>query len=152
MAVARPALALESLPNVTASTKVRPPMVDISTFLAEEAANPATPQDRLAELAQTRPELRRAIASNPNCYPELLSWIEEADLAAADEVGEEKYRVVEVKWGREGSFYGTPPIVQEQPEITTVVNQFAADGWTVLNVTHDIGENLRFSIFTLVRE
>jgi len=62
-----------------------------------------------------------------------------------------QYRVVEIKWGREGSFFGTPPITQEQPDITNALNGFASEGWLVTNIHHEVGDNLRFSIITLVK-
>ncbi|TSD96641.1 hypothetical protein FOS14_16495 [Skermania sp. ID1734] len=40
------------------------------------AANPQTPQAELARLAQARPDLRPAIAANPNTYPELIGWLQ----------------------------------------------------------------------------
>ncbi len=54
-----------------------------SPSLAAEASNPATAQARLAEIAQSHPELQAAIAANPACYPGLLDWIDSVGDAAA---------------------------------------------------------------------
>jgi len=62
-----------------------------------------------------------------------------------------EYRVVEIKWGREGSFFGTPPIQQEQSEISDVLNKFEQEGWQVGDLHHEVGDNLRFTIVTLTR-
>ncbi|WP_166785425.1 hypothetical protein [Cryobacterium cryoconiti] len=40
-----------------------------------EAADPQTPQARLAEIAAAHPELHPVIATNPACYPGLLDWM-----------------------------------------------------------------------------
>lgn len=58
-------------------------MTDTPATLAAEASNPATPQARLAELAQSHPELQAAIAANPACYPGLLDWIDSVGDAGA---------------------------------------------------------------------
>ena len=58
-------------------------MTDTPVTLAAEASNPATPQARLAELAQSHPELQAAIAANPSCYPGLLDWIDSVGDAGA---------------------------------------------------------------------
>ncbi len=63
-----------------------------------------------------------------------------------------EYRVVEIKWGREGNFVGTPPITNKQPDITKALNRFARDGWLVANIHHEVGDNLRFSLVTLVKD
>ncbi len=54
-----------------------------TALLAAEASNPATPQARLAEIAQLHPGLQAAIAANPSCYPGLLDWIDSVGDAAA---------------------------------------------------------------------
>ena len=40
-----------------------------------ELNNPATPPERLAQIAQEHPELGQQIAAHPNVYPELQAWI-----------------------------------------------------------------------------
>ena len=60
-----------------------------------------------------------------------------------------EYKVVEIKWGRDGNFYGAPPISQDQPQITAALTALTAEGWSVLDIQHDIGDSLRFSIVTL---
>ncbi|MGN8025466.1 hypothetical protein [Microbacterium sp. 22242] len=42
---------------------------------AREAADPATPPARLAELLTARPDLGAMIARHPQAYPEMLAWI-----------------------------------------------------------------------------
>lgn len=52
--------------------------VDINPIdpgLLAEATSPATSSERLAWLAANYPQLRGAIALNPNAYPELSAWI-----------------------------------------------------------------------------
>ena len=51
-------------------------MTDAPASIAAEAADPATPQSRLAEIAQTHPSLQAVIAANPSCYDGLRDWIE----------------------------------------------------------------------------
>jgi len=43
--------------------------------LLNEAADPSTPLERLAELAYQHPETRAAVASNPASYEGLLEWL-----------------------------------------------------------------------------
>ena len=43
------------------------------------AADPATPQARLAELAYESAELRLLVAANPSAYPALLDWMRALD-------------------------------------------------------------------------
>ncbi|SJM62637.1 hypothetical protein [Gulosibacter sp. 10] len=45
------------------------------SFTAEELSSPSTDAATLAHAASVRPDLWSAILSNPNCYPELGSWI-----------------------------------------------------------------------------
>ncbi len=42
---------------------------------AVAASNPQTPLNVLSNIAQTRPDLRAALAENPSTYPELLQWL-----------------------------------------------------------------------------
>src|SRR5690625_1797038 len=46
-----------------------------SGFTAEQAADPSTPLQVLADIAAAEPGLRPHIASNPSTYPELLDWL-----------------------------------------------------------------------------
>ena len=39
------------------------------------ASDPATPLEKLADLAHSEPELRPLIAANPSTYPDLLVWL-----------------------------------------------------------------------------
>ncbi len=39
-----------------------------------------------------------------------------------------EYRIVEVKWAREGNFQGTPPITQGQLQISGELNRFVDEG------------------------
>ncbi|MDJ0337790.1 hypothetical protein [Cryobacterium sp. PH31-O1] len=50
-------------------------MTDSTSPLYWEAANPATPLARLAEIAAAHHELHPVIASNPSCYPALIEWM-----------------------------------------------------------------------------
>lgn len=43
-----------------------------------ELANPMTPPERLAEIAQDRYDLHGQILGHPNCYPGLAEWLREA--------------------------------------------------------------------------
>lgn len=45
--------------------------------LADQAADPNTPLERLAELAFAHEKLRATIALNPSTYPDLLTWLGE---------------------------------------------------------------------------
>ncbi len=44
--------------------------------------DPATSSERLAEIVGRHPEFAPAIAAHPNCYPEPMDWMREADLVA----------------------------------------------------------------------
>ncbi|WP_104195839.1 hypothetical protein [Cryobacterium sp. M15] len=50
-------------------------MTDSTLPLHLEAADPATPQIRLAEIAAAHHELHPVIAGNPSCYPALIEWM-----------------------------------------------------------------------------
>ncbi|TFD59849.1 hypothetical protein E3T39_09175 [Cryobacterium suzukii] len=50
-------------------------MTDSTSPLHREAADPATPQARLAEIAAAHHELHPVIAGNPSCYPALIEWM-----------------------------------------------------------------------------
>ncbi|WP_104193426.1 hypothetical protein [Cryobacterium sp. Y82] len=50
-------------------------MTDSTFPLHREAADPATPQARLAEIAAAHHELHPVIAGNPSCYPALIEWM-----------------------------------------------------------------------------
>lgn len=52
-------------------------MTEPTDALRQEAANPATDQARLAELAYAHEELRAVIAANPSTYQGLLDWLGE---------------------------------------------------------------------------
>ncbi|MCL3860599.1 hypothetical protein [Actinotalea sp. K2] len=54
------------------------------TFTAQQAADPATPAQVLADIAEQRPDLRPAVASNPSAYPDLLAWLGSLRDAAVD--------------------------------------------------------------------
>lgn len=44
------------------------------------AHDPATLSERLAEVVERYPEFATAIAAHPNCYPELMAWMLDANL------------------------------------------------------------------------
>jgi hypothetical protein len=44
-------------------------------FTVEQALDPNTDQQTIAQIAQYAPELRPCLARNPNTYPELLNWL-----------------------------------------------------------------------------
>ncbi len=48
-------------------------------FTAEQASDPATPAQVLADIAAAAPELRPAVAANPSAYPGLLEWLGSLD-------------------------------------------------------------------------
>ncbi|TFC27489.1 hypothetical protein E3O25_10380 [Cryobacterium sp. TMT1-3] len=50
-------------------------MTDSTSPLFREAADPATPQARLAEIAAAHHDLHLVIAANPSCYPALIEWM-----------------------------------------------------------------------------
>lgn len=50
-------------------------MSEPSQFTAQQASDPATPAEVLAAIAEHRPDLRPAVASNPTAYPGLLDWL-----------------------------------------------------------------------------
>ncbi|MDJ0376012.1 hypothetical protein [Cryobacterium sp. PH31-L1] len=50
-------------------------MTDSTSPLYREAADPATPQARLAEIAAAHHDLHPVIAGNPSCYPALIEWM-----------------------------------------------------------------------------
>lgn len=45
------------------------------SYTAQQASDPATPAQVLADIAAVRPDLRPAIAANPSAYPSLLEWL-----------------------------------------------------------------------------
>lgn len=50
-------------------------MTDPQHVTADQAADPTTPLQLLADVAAQRPDLRAAVASNPAAYPALLEWL-----------------------------------------------------------------------------
>lgn len=44
-------------------------------YTRQQAADPATPQQVLADIAALRPDLRPVVALNPSAYPGLLDWL-----------------------------------------------------------------------------
>ncbi|SEM88447.1 hypothetical protein [Cryobacterium luteum] len=50
-------------------------MTDSTSPLFREAADPATPQARLAEIAAAHHDLHLVISANPSCYPALIEWM-----------------------------------------------------------------------------
>ncbi len=52
-----------------------PPPAPGTGFTPEQAANPATPLEVLAQIAADAPHLRPQIAANPSTYPALLEWL-----------------------------------------------------------------------------
>jgi hypothetical protein len=44
-------------------------------FTAEQALDPSTPLEVLAQIVQDAPHLRPQVASNPSTYPALLEWL-----------------------------------------------------------------------------
>jgi hypothetical protein len=44
-------------------------------YTRQQAADPSTPQQVLADIAALRPDLRPAVALNPSAYPGLLDWL-----------------------------------------------------------------------------
>lgn len=53
------------------STAVLPPV----RFTAEQASDPSTPLEVLAQIAEHEPSLRPQLALNPSTYPALLDWL-----------------------------------------------------------------------------
>ena len=50
-------------------------MTEPDSYTAQQAADPRTPAQELADIAALRPDLRPAVASNPSAYPALLEWL-----------------------------------------------------------------------------
>ena len=50
-------------------------MSEPQDYTTQQAADPATPVEVLADIAALRPDLRPAVAGNPAAYPELLVWL-----------------------------------------------------------------------------
>ena len=50
-------------------------MSESERYTAQQAADPQTPGQVLADIAALRPDLRPAVASNPSTYPGLLEWL-----------------------------------------------------------------------------
>ncbi|HQY33961.1 MAG TPA: hypothetical protein PLS68_08325 [Actinotalea sp.] len=74
-------------------------MTEPENFTAQQAADPSTPGQVLADIAALRPELRAAVASNPSAYPGLLEWLGSlgeptVDAALAARAGAEQPTVV----------------------------------------------------------
>ncbi|MGO3141242.1 MAG: hypothetical protein ACTII3_10955 [Galactobacter sp.] len=55
---------------------------DPASFDPAALADPNFDQATLAQLAQSRPDLRQSIAAHPNCYPALKEWIAQQSPAA----------------------------------------------------------------------
>jgi len=49
--------------------------MDPELYTAEQAADPSTPAQTLADIAALRPDLRPAVAGNPATYQGLLEWL-----------------------------------------------------------------------------
>ena len=58
----------------------------MDTELARQAADPATPQEVLADLAYRHPELRPLVAANPTTYEGLREWLRALGDPAVDRV------------------------------------------------------------------
>lgn len=63
-------------------------MTDLSP--AEEAQDPSTSAQRLAELAASNPETQASIASHPNVYDDLLEWLHTYGTAEAKDAVDQK--------------------------------------------------------------
>ena len=50
-------------------------MSESEIYTAQQAADPGTPGQVLADIAALRPDLRPAVAANPSTYPGLLEWL-----------------------------------------------------------------------------
>ncbi|HWS58275.1 MAG TPA: hypothetical protein VN257_07025, partial [Actinotalea sp.] len=50
-------------------------MSEPENFTAQQAADPSTPGQVLADIAALRPDLRPVVAANPAAYPGLLEWL-----------------------------------------------------------------------------
>lgn len=50
-------------------------MSDPQQYTVEQASDPATPAQTLADIAALRADLRPAVAANPTAYPGLLDWL-----------------------------------------------------------------------------
>ena len=59
-------------------------MSDPRDFTAQQAADPSTPGQVLADIAALRPDLRPHVAANPSAYPGLLTWLAELGEPAVD--------------------------------------------------------------------
>lgn len=54
-------------------------------YTPQQAADPSTPLQVLADIAGSEPALRPYVAANPSAYPELLSWLAQLGDPAVDE-------------------------------------------------------------------
>lgn len=59
-------------------------MSEPGQFTAQQAQDPATPPEVLAEIAAQRPDLRPYLAANPQTYPALLEWLSQLGDPAVD--------------------------------------------------------------------
>jgi len=50
-------------------------MTEPTRFTTQQAADPSTPAQLLADMAALRPDLRPIVAANPTAYPGLLEWL-----------------------------------------------------------------------------
>ncbi|WP_402469308.1 DUF7937 domain-containing protein [Isoptericola aurantiacus] len=58
-------------------TQVLQPVADVpgSPWTSEQALDPGTPLEQLAQIVQEAPHLRPHVAANPSTYPALLDWL-----------------------------------------------------------------------------
>lgn len=54
-------------------------------YTPQQAADPATPLQVLADIAGSEPRLRPYVAANPSAYPELLTWLAQLGDPAVDD-------------------------------------------------------------------
>jgi hypothetical protein len=52
-----------------------PPTQQVMGFTPEQAADPSTPLEVLAQIVQDAPHLRPQVAANPSTYPALVEWL-----------------------------------------------------------------------------
>lgn len=95
-------------------------MTDSTSPLYREAADPATPQARLAEIAAAHHELHPVIAGNPSCYPALIEWM--LQLGTIAPVAEAP--VVTAPFVTGGAAAG----LAAEPAASAVVNPYAVPG------------------------
>ncbi len=98
-------------------------MSEASQFTAQQAADPATPAEVLAAIAEHRPDLRPYVAANPTAYPGLVEWLGNLGDPAVDAALQAR------AGGAVAPEPPTAPLTPEAPVIPPVQAAPAAEGF-----------------------